>query len=313
MKWQKMGRIYEPVGQDDWRLSHAQVPIVDKVDEAVLRIYFGTRDSANRTVTTYIEVEADNPQEILYIHDRPVLGLGELGCFDDSGAMPSWIVNRDDGKYLYYIGWNTGQTVSYRNAIGLAISRDKGQTFTRLYKGPIVDRSMTEPQFCAAPCVIVENGLWRMWYLSCVKWEIYKNHPEPFYHIKYAEATDGIHWRRDGIVAIDFKSPDEAGIVRSSVLKEEGLYKMWYSYRTYQDYRTDRSKGYRIGYAESNDGIQWTRRDEAVGIDVSATGWDSEMIAYPYVYQHKGKTCMLYNGNGFGRAGFGYAIRVSNS
>jgi hypothetical protein len=308
MEWEKKGLIYVPAGDKDWSTSHAQVPIVDKVNDDLLRIYFGTRDVQNHTLPTYIEVEADNPKNILYIHDKPLLELGELGCFDDSGVMPSWIVDHDNVKYLYYIGWNTGQTVSYRNSIGLAASYDGGRTFTKLFKGPIVDRTKSEPHFCAAPCVIVENGLWRMWYLSCVKWEIYNDRPEPFYHIKYAESTDGIDWKRPGIVCIDFKSPEEAGIVRASILIENDIYKMWYSYRGYKNYRTSKENSYRVGYAESEDGIHWIRQDEIVGIDVSETGWDAEMLAYPYVYEHKGKKYMIYNGNGFGKSGFGYAI-----
>jgi hypothetical protein len=306
--WEKKGLIYLPNGNLAWQVSHAQLPIADRVSDGVLRIYFGTRDAQNRTVTTYLEVEADNPQHILYAHDQPVLGLGELGCFDDSGAMPSWIVNVNGRKYLYYIGWNTGVTVAYRNAIGLAVSEDGGQNFSRLYRGPIVDRSKTEPHFCAAPCVLREGDLWRMWYLSCLRWVLYNGRSEPIYHIKYAESTDGVNWQRQGIVAIDFKSPDEAGIVRSSVLHEGNLYKMWYSYRQLQDYRTNRQTSYRIGYAESQDGVYWVRRDDLAGIDVSAHEWDAEMIAYPYVYTHGGQTYMLYNGNGFGRSGFGYAV-----
>jgi len=308
MSWEKKGLIYKPEGNHDWMVSHAQLPTVDKVDKDVLRIYYGTRDEFNRTVTSFIEVEADNPQHILYVHDKPVLGLGELGAFDDSGAMPSWIVDHEGLKYLYYIGWNTGVTVPYRNSIGLAVSHDNGQTFNRLYGGPIVDRTKSEPHFCAAPCVVIENGIWRMWYLSCVKWEIYKDKAEPYYHIKYAESTDGINWDRQGIVCIDFKSPDEAGIVRSCVIRENGIYKMWYSYRGFKDYRTSKEHSYRIGYAESDDGIRWIRKDKDVGIDVSETGWDSEMIAYPFVYEHKGQKYMIYNGNGFGKSGFGYAI-----
>jgi len=308
MHWEKKGLIYALDGSHEWMVTHAQIPIVDKISPDRLRIYYGTRDGHNRTLTTYIDVEASNPQKILYVHDKPVLGLGELGAFDDSGAMPSWIVNYGGMKYLYYIGWNAGVTVAYRNSIGLAVSDDGGKTFTRMYKGPIVDRTKTEPHFCAAPCVIIENGLWRMWYLSCVKWVIYKEKSEPFYHIKYAESTDGVHWDRRGIVAIDFKSADEAGLVRSSVIKEGGLYRMWYAYRKLQDYRTNRQSSYRIGYAESSDGIEWTRQDEGAGINVSDSGWDSEMVTYPYVYQHNGQKYMVYNGNGFGQSGFGYAV-----
>jgi hypothetical protein len=83
---------------------------------------------------------------------------------------------------------------------------------------------------------------------------------------------------------------------------------MWYTRRGAADYREDPASAYRIGYAESPDGVRWTRMDERAGIDVSENGWDSVMIAYPFVYQHRGVKYMLYNGNGFGQTGIGYAV-----
>jgi hypothetical protein len=308
MRWQKKGLIFKPDHHYDWMVSHAQVPIAEQASEDRLRLYFGTRDSQNRTLPTLIEVEAENPQNVIYIHDRPVLSLGELGCFDDSGAMPSWIVNHAQRKYLFYIGWNMGVTVPYRNSIGLAVSEDGGYTFERLYEGPILDRTQFEPHFCASPCVLIENGIWRMWYLSTVEWKLHSNKPEPYYHIKYAESKDGLIWKREGIVCIDFKNPNEGGISRPSVIKDNDIYRMWYSYRAGSDYRTNSSNAYRIGYAESLNGISWTRKDEEAGIDVSETEWDSEMIEYPFVHDLNGKRYMFYNGNGFGKSGVGYAV-----
>jgi hypothetical protein len=308
MRWVKKGLIFAPDQNYDWMQSHAQVPLVARVTEDVLRIYFGTRDKLNRTVTTYIEVDADDPSQVKYVHDRPLLGLGELGCFDDCGAMPSWIVDSRSLKYLYYTGWNTSTTVPYRNSIGLAISRDSGRTFERAFKGPVLDRTKHEPHFCAVPCVLVEDSKWRMWYLSGVKWDVFDGKPEPRYHIKYAESDDGTNWDRRGIICIDFKSESEAGIVRPSVFKDGELYRMWYSYRGLENYRTDKQTSYRIGYAESADGIQWTRKDEELGLDVSSSGWDSEMVAYPYFYADATRKYLFYNGNGFGRSGIGYAV-----
>jgi hypothetical protein len=308
MKWTKTGQIYVPQDNGAWRVSHAQLPIVDRIDAARLRVYFGSRDARNRTSTGYIEVDADDPKSVLYVHEQPVLGLGELGAFDDGGAMPSWIVEYGGMKYLYYIGWNAGVSVGYRNSIGLALSDDGGRTFTRRFKGPIMDRSPVEPHFCSAPCVLVENGLWRMWYLSGLRWEIIDGRPEPIYHIKYAESRDGIRWDRRGIVCIDLRSPQEGGITRPCVIRDGGLYKMWYSYRGIVDYRTNPKNTYRIGYAESPDGIRWERLDGEAGIDVSPSGWDSEMVAFAYVYDHRGHQRMVYNGNGFGLTGIGHAI-----
>jgi hypothetical protein len=308
MRWQKKGLIFSVNNNFDWMQSHAQTPIVDKINEDTLRIYFATRDSQNRSATTFIEVDADNPEKIKYIHDKPLLEPGELGCFDDCGAMPSYIVNYNKLKYLYYIGWNTCITVPFRVSIGLAVSTDNGKTFERMFKGPVMDRTFSEPYFCTAPTVIIENNKWRMWYSSCTKWQIFNEKAESFYHIKYCESDDGINWQRKGTVAIDFQDENEAGIVRPAIIKTKNTYQMWYSYRNLQNYRTDKQTAYRIGFAESTDGINWTRHDSKAGISLSETGWDSVMQSYPYIYRHRGKLFMIYNGNGFGQSGFGYAV-----
>jgi hypothetical protein len=307
MNWLKKGLIFCPDNNYEWMVTHAQVPIVDTIDEETLRIYFGTRDVENRTVTTFITVSSDSPENVLYVHDKPVLGLGKLGCFDDSGAMPTWIVNYKNRKYLYYIGWNVGKTVPYRNAIGIAISDDGGRSFNRMFEGPIIERTHLEPHFPGTACVLIEGDLWRMWYLSTQRWEVFNGRPEPFYNIKYAESMDGINWNRKGIVCIDFKSANEGGISQASVIKDSGLYRMWYSYRGANNYREDKKYSYRIGYAESTNGKNWTRKDTEVGIERSRTGWDSEMICYPHIVKVNDKYLMFYNGNGFGKSGFGYA------
>jgi hypothetical protein len=170
-----------------------------------------------------------------------------------------------------------------------------------------MDRTQTEPHLCATPCVLIENQTWRMWYLSGVEWKSHSGISEPYYHIKYAESLDGVYWKRDGKICIDFKNFDEGGIARPSVIKDGNIYRMWYSYRGGKDYRTNRSQSYRIGYAESLDGQEWLRKDNEVGIGLSDTGWDSEMIGYPFVIKIKNKIYMFYNGNGFGKSGFGYA------
>ena len=123
--------------------------------------------------------------------------------------------------------------------------------------------------------------------------------PEHRYHIKYAESLDGLNWKRNALVAIDFSNEQEYAISRPTVIEDTDRWRMWYSFR---------GQSYRIGYAESADGRQWKRLDYLVGIDVSVTGWDSEMIEYPFVFDHAGQRYMLYNGNGYGKTGFGLAI-----
>lgn len=308
MKWIKKGLIFSVDRNYEWGQTHASVPTVDKITKDRLRVYFGTRDARNFSFTTFIEIEADNPSNVLYLHDKAVLVPGHIGAFDDCGAMPSWVVDHKGKKYLYYVGWNVRNTVPYHNSIGLAVSSDNGMTFQKLSDGPIIDRNSAEPYFSALPCILVEDGLWRMWYLSCVKWSAFNSRPEPFYNIKYAESRDGINWKREGTACIDFKDNRECALARASVIKENGQYKMWFSYRNLENYRIDKSNSYRIGYAESRNGIEWNRLDSEAGIDISANGWDSQMIEYPFVFNYKDVRYMFYNGNGFGKSGIGYAI-----
>jgi hypothetical protein len=242
-------------------VSHASVPTIDKKNEDTLRIYFSPRDKQNRSYITFIDVDINNPKRMKYLHNKPVLKYGKIGCFDDSGTMPSCIINYKGKKYLYYVGWNTSKTVPYRNSIGLVISTDDGITFKRRFEGPILDRSPYDPYFVATPFVIIEKNIWKMWYLSATTWKKYEDRIEPIYNIKYAESEDGINWVKDNITCINYKNETEA-ISRPCVIKENDLYKMWYSFRGSLDYRTKKENSYRIGYAESENGKKWERKDD---------------------------------------------------
>lgn len=301
MAWIKKGLIFKPEKQFDWINSHAQLPIVKHLYDDIFRIYFSGRDSENRSLIGYLEVDITNPEKILFITKQPILNLGALGAFDDCGVSPLWITEYNELIYMYFLGWNRGVTVLASELTGLATSADGGKTFKRVSRAPILERTDREPfSIIVATCVLVENGLWRMWYDSADEWLARDNSR---YNIKYAESIDGIHWKRNGEVCINaHHDKGETCISRACVLKENSIYKMWYCIATTEG-------GYKsIGYAESNDGINWIRMDDKAGMALSETGWDSEMVCYPHVFNHKDSKYMLYNGNGYGRTGFGYAI-----
>lgn len=299
MAWIKQGLIFSPNGgSPEWMRSHAMIPTADHLQDDIYRIYFAPRDRENRSNVGYVDLDINHPDRILDCSTEPVLACGELGAFDDSGALASWIVNYEGKKYLYYIGYNIGVTVIFRNYIGLAIAESPGEPFRRVSRAGIIDRSDIDPFLAVTPCVLVENGTWRMWYTTGTRWIMEDGKPKHYYHIKYAESTDGINWRRSGQVCIDFKGPDEYAVARPSVIKEGGRYRMWFCCR---------GTKYRLGYAESEDGLNWIRDDERAGMTVSDSGWDCEMVCYPYVFSHRGRTYMLYNGNSYGKTGFGLA------
>jgi hypothetical protein len=292
--------MFAPAGQAPWIGTHAALPVVQMIDERS-RVFLSSRDDRGRSHIGSIELSLDQPQEVLSIGEAPLLSPGALGTFDDAGVTSSCVLEHGDHTYLYYTGWSLGASVPFYLNIGLALSRDGGRTFERVSAAPIVDRSRVDPYLTASPWVLVENGTWRMWYVSGTDWIASPGGARHRYHIKYAESKDGLDWVRHGVVCIDYQSAEEYAFGRPCVLHDAGRYRMWYPYR---------GDHYRIGYAESADGIGWTRMDEQEGLDVSDAGWDSEMVAYPVVLRHRGRLSMLYNGNGYGRSGVGIARSV---
>ena len=305
--WEKKGFIFKTEGTHDWSVSHAQVPFAHPLKNGNIRVFFATRDAQSCSSVSFVDVHAENPAHLVYVHDKAVLSKGKKGYFDDAGTMPSWFVPHEGKLYLYYTAWNKSETASYILSIGLAVSEDEGYTFTKMFEGPIMDRGKYDPIWVGQPCVLKEDGIWKMWYLSCQKIEYINDHPEPFYNVKYATSKNGIDWNRTEDVCIDFNSETDA-IGRPCVWKENGIYKMLHSNRKAAAYRDDKTQSYRICYSESEDGIHWKERNDIFSFPKSNEGWDSLMNEYCSVYHHMGKTYMLYNGNGFGASGFGYAV-----
>jgi hypothetical protein len=297
MRWTKVGRIFCPEDNFTWMRSHAAGPLAEHLEDDRYRIYFGCRDAANRTSIGSLELDISRPDRILHLASEPAIGPGQAGLFDDSGTSTGCLVRNGSERYFYYLGWNLGVTVPWRNTIGLARSAGPDGPFAKCSRAPLLDRSDVDPFSISYPWVMRDGDRWKMWYGSNLNWGA--SAPDMAHVIKYAESPDGIHWQRDGIIAINFASPGEYAIAKPCVVKDGSQYRMWYSYR---------GPSYRIGYAESSDGIHWQRRDDAVGIDVSPEGWDSESIQYACVFRHRDRLHMLYNGNSYGKTGFGLAI-----
>lgn len=304
--WRRLGLVYRATGQHGFDRSHCHKPTPVLIDEATIRVFFGVRDERNLTRTTFVDVDASDPRRVRYVHDRPVLDLGKIGAFDDSGANVSAVCRVGDRLHMYFIGWNPSTTVHTRNAIGLAVSDDGGFTFTRPYDGAVLDRSRDEPYYTGAVEVLREGEVWRMWYTSGTQWKQVNGRPEVCYHVKYAESSDGVDWIRPGLSCIPPRTEVEA-TARPCVIRIGGRYRMWYSRRDIVDFRTSQAHGYRGGYAESADGRVWQRLDDAFGLEPASEGWDSESIAYPYCLRLGDRLLMFYNGNGFGKSGFGVA------
>lgn len=299
MRWRKLGRVFTAKGHRPWMQSHCSMPFAESLDGDHLRVWFTPRDGDNRSHLAWLEIDPGHPQDVIALAETPALAPGPAGRFDDRGVMGSWLTIDGRQRRQYYIGWSRPETAPFHVAIGLACgSSADGTTFERARTTPILDRGAADPHFVSTPCVLRDGVAWRMWYLSATGWR--GTPPRPDYNIRHATSADGISWtpRR---IAIDFGAPGECAIARPCVLRDGAIWRMWYSYRGDEF-------AYRLGYAESTDGRVWSRRDDRAGLTVSDDGWDSEMIAYPFVFDHDGARYMLYAGNGYGRSGMGLAI-----
>lgn len=293
-RWKRHGLVVRPTGAW-WMRSHAMIPTPDPLGGSLVRLYFSGRDERNRSHIGYAVIDLERPTDVLELTAEPVLAPGALGCFDDNGVSPSCLVRDGDRQLLYYIGWNPGSTVRLHLFGGLAASTDGGKSFQRLSQAPIIERTAVDPYLNTAPFVIRDGG-WRMYYVSGVGWV----HPDlPRYNIKLGRSDDGVKWRREGHVCIDFATPDETALARPFVVRDGDLYRMWFAFK---------GDAYRIGYAESPDGERWDRADDRGGLEPSEHGWDSEMVEYAAVVRHGGVWFMFYNGNAYGRDGIGLAI-----
>jgi sucrose-6-phosphate hydrolase SacC (GH32 family) len=303
--WRKCGLVFRPEGQGGWMNSHAQVPTALLLGDRI-RVYFASRASQNISLTTYVDLDAARPERILDLREKPILELGGPGTFDEHGIMPAAVVADGNQVRLYYTGWSRlGGAAPYHNTTGVAVSKDGGRCFRRLVPGPVLDRAPEDPYSATSPAVIRTGNVWHTFYSSGRGWIEVEGKQEHIYDLRHATSSDGIHWRRDG-VAIAQAHPEEA-LTRPSLWFRDGEWWMWFSYRGSRGFR-DGKTAYRIGFARSTDLVHWQREDDCAGIELSETGWDSQMMAYPCVVSSPAGVLMFYNGNYFGRDGFGYAV-----
>ena len=305
MKWEKQGLIFNPEYIANQGLTCALMPIVELLDNEkdIVRVYYSPRDKDNKSQLYFFDCQITNPQNIIQIGQSPVYTHGCYGAFDDCGVTPGSFSEVNGKKVYYYTGWSLTRTVPMNNSIGIALFNSESEQFERIGSGPIMTRTLQEPFSCASPFVLKEKSKYKMWYASMDEWRERENDYLHIYNLKYAESNDGVNWSRANQVVLDYADDTEYAFGRPFVLREDNKYKMWYAVR---------GEFYRIGYAESDDGVAWKRLDHLAGIDVSPSGWDSDMIEYPFIFDHKNQRYMFYNGNGYGKTGIGLAKLIES-
>lgn len=310
VRWRKHGLVFCPDGETGWMASHAQVPtVLTLVDR--FRVFVACRPTVGLSLTGWVDLDRRDPMRVLAVSPAPILEPGPRGSFDEHGIMPSGIVEADGQVRLYYSGWcRLAGGAPYHNTTGLAVSEDGGLTFHRACPGPVLDRTPQEPFSATSPWVLRQDATWHAFYSSGLDWIEVEGKPEHVYDIRHATSEDGVDWRRGGPPAIAQRHCQEA-LTRPTILQEpNGDWSMWFCYRGSYGFRDD-GDAYRVGFARSADLATWERDDAAAGIGVTEGGFDSRMVAYPCAVEADGRRLMFYNGDGFGRTGFGLAEWVA--
>lgn len=317
MKWKKLGKIFDTAERylPNNCFGFAQSPQA-LVFEDFVRVYFSTREKEPKSGKYLSHIAfvdfKKNFKDIIKVSRHSVIELGNLGCYDEHGIFPLNVFRYCEKIYGVIGGWNRRVSVSVDTSIGLSVSKDDGLTFQRIGNGPVLSSSLKEPFLVGDPFVNYFNDQFHMWYIFGTQWKKYADDQQPdrTYKIGHAVSANGYNWvkEEDGRRIISDKLGPNESQALPTVAFFNGLYHMFFCYRESFDFRKNSQRGYRIGYAFSEDLHKWVRDDDSVGIDVSSNGWDSDMLCYPHVFSCDNNVYLLYNGNEFGRYGFGLAI-----
>ncbi len=312
--WEKLGRVFNPVDIPDrpkWMHEYAQAPCV-LIAEDFVRVYFSCRpprdaDGQCVSYTAFVDLDRKNLFRVVRMATHPILELGGRGCFDEFGIYPVSVLRVGRDVWAYYTGHTRCESVPFNTAIGLAISRDNGETFERMGRGPVLSYSPDEPFGLSGPKIRKFNGQFFLYYITGKRWIENNSRWEMVYKIRMATSENGVDWAKENRNLIQEKLGENEVQSSPDVFGENGRYHMFFSYMRTPDFRHDKRKGYRIGYAVSRDLVRWERDDSKAGITVSDSGFDDEAIAYPHVFDLDGRVYLLYLGNEVGRYGFGLA------
>lgn len=313
LKWKIHGKIFDP---SEHKLpldchSYAQSPQTLVFDDFV-RIYFSSRytDSTGNFISRIVYIDMDHDfSKILRMSDQPVLSPPELGAYDEHGVFPLHIFREEEKIFGYICGISRRQSVSVESSIGLSESTDKGKTFTRKGIGPVLTSSLNEPFLVCDPFVLKEDHTYHMWYIYGLRWmrQSENQQPERVYKIAHATSADQINWQKEGRSIISDRIDENECQALPTVIKHNNLYHMVFCYRHAFGFKEDKNKGYKLGYATSSDLTNWTRHDEQLNLRFTPGNWDGDMQCYPHLFKLKEKIYLLYNGNEFGKNGFGLA------
>lgn len=298
MLWKKLGQIYIPEPVHPKLISHAANPLPFLLGGDIYRVFYSGRDVQNRSSVGYVDIDIIK-RKIVNRCARPSFEYGSAQSFYSHGVSIGNSYEVNGVCYILFMGWQCPEGGHWRGDIGrLRVNSDMSLVLDD--EQPYISTNEVDRLSLSYPWVLkTGDDLYRMWYGSTVTWDAGNN--EMLHVINHAISIDGHNWKRKGLCV-----PYELGVAqafsRPSVVQIHDKYHMWFSYRS------GAGESYRIGYANSIDAEEWYLDLSGSGISTSVSGWDSEMIEYPFVLFHKDHYYMFYNGNDYGRSGFGLAV-----
>lgn len=301
-RWQKLGLLYCPKVSDRHPklMTHAANPLPLQIEGDLYRIFYSARDGANRSSVGAVDIDIVKRQ-VVEDHRQPFFEHGPEGTFYAAGVSIGCCYEVGQLRYLLFMGWQNPPDSHWRGDIGrLVITPNLGLELDS--DKPLLGVNSDDPISLSYPWILqLATDEYRMWYGSTRSWDA--GNGEMLHVINSARSSDGHRWTREGL-AVPYEIGTIQAFSKPSVVPgmRTGDYSMWFSCRGAGGDR------YRMGYATSKNTINWKLANDDAGITVSEKGWDSEMIEYPHVFDHDGHRYMLYNGNGYGRSGFGIAI-----
>jgi predicted GH43/DUF377 family glycosyl hydrolase len=189
---------------------------------------------------------------------NPVVDVGLSGEWDESDVALGSVVKEGNVYNMWYHGLSAG---GWR--IGLAQS-DDGLSWTKDPSNPVLDQGLSgtwDSAEVSDPVVMKDGDTYRMWYTG---------YDGSNWGIGYAESTDGTVWTKHDLNPVlnlnPLQSWEAVGVMHPFVIRED-VYKMWYSGYDGSNWRT--------GYAESVDGLDWTRHSANPVLDLGLPGsWE---------------------------------------
>ena len=302
INWKKLGLIFNPyeyLSRNEKLLTHASNPLAVKIESNIYRIFYSSRDANNRSSVGGFDFDIDK-LKVIHNFELPFFCYGNSESYYSAGVSIGSYYENSNGKFILFMAWQNPEGQHWRGDIGrLRINQNYEFTLDNQSPYMTIDKKFDKVSLSYPWVSKDSSGNYEMFYGSTITWK--EENGEMIHVINKAESSDGEIWLRTGM-ALPYKLNYYQAFSRPThQYVSNDFQRMWFSYRS------GTGQKYRIGYAEK-DNREWSILNDKSGIDVSPSGWDSEMIEYPFVFNHDGRNFMLYNGNGYGKSGIGLAV-----